>query len=152
MKEVKAPKSYEINKELVVFTAGSIEMGKAENWQTRLKKMLRGKEVLLLNPRRDDWDSSWVQSIDDPKFNEQVTWELEGLEKADLVIFYFDPNTQSPITLLELGLCANSNTRCVVCCPEGFWRKGNVDIVCERYKIEQLDTLEELAAYIKEIA
>jgi len=47
---------------------------------------------------------------------------------------YFDPNTKSPISLLELGLHANSG-KMIVCCPKGFWRKGNVDIVCERYDV-----------------
>jgi len=27
---------------------------------------------------------------------------------------------------------------------EDFWRKGNIDIVCERYAVEQFKTLEEL--------
>jgi hypothetical protein len=32
------------------------------------------------NPRRENWDSSLVQSIDDLKFKEQVVWELDNLE------------------------------------------------------------------------
>ncbi len=30
-----------------------------------------------------------------------------------------------------------------------FWRKGNVDIVCAHYGIAQVDTLEELAGYVR---
>ena len=41
----------------VVFLAGSIEMGAAEDWQTRLVASLDG--VVALNPRRAAWDSSW---------------------------------------------------------------------------------------------
>jgi hypothetical protein len=44
---------------------------------------------------------------------------------------YFSPKTQSPISLLELGKFAGRKDM-VVCCPKGFWRKGNVDIVCTR--------------------
>jgi hypothetical protein len=88
----------------------------------------------MLNPRRDDWDASWRQAIDDPRFREQVEWELAGLEQADLVGMYFAPTTQSPITLLELGLTARSG-RLIVCCPPGFWRRGNVEVVCARYRI-----------------
>lgn len=125
---------------LRIFLAGSIEMGAAENWQTKLETALSEYEVDLFNPRRDDWNSSWEQKIDNPQFNEQVTWELEHLETADLIAVYFDPSTKSPITLMELGLFASHEM--IVCCPEGFWRKGNVDIVCQRYDIPLTDTFD----------
>ena len=115
-----------------VFTAGSIEMGKAENWQVKVEQALPDS-VTVLNPRRDDWDSSWVQDISNPEFYEQVTWELNGLSRANLVLMYFDPNTQSPISLLELGLMATTSKDMIVCCPPGFWRKGNVEIVCAAF-------------------
>jgi len=126
-----------------IFLAGSIEMGKAENWQDKVIRRLQGTNCIIFNPRRDDWDSSWVQSIDNPKFKEQVVWELKALEYADKILMYIDPNTKSPITLLELGLFAR-DYKLIVCCPEGFYRKGNVDIVCRYYGIDQVDTLEEL--------
>ena len=63
---------------------------------------------------------------------------------------YFDPNTKSPISLLELGLFAQSK-KLIVCCPEGFWRKGNVDIVCDRYNIPNYDSLEKLLNYLTNI-
>ncbi|MGH7253909.1 MAG: nucleoside 2-deoxyribosyltransferase domain-containing protein, partial [Nitrospiraceae bacterium] len=106
-----------------------------ENWQDRLSVALAGYPGTILNPRRDDWDSSWIQSADNPKFREQVEWELDGLEQADIIAVYFDPETKSPITLFELGLFLGN--KIIVLCPEGFWRKGNIDLVCERYKIEQ---------------
>src|SRR5262245_5991751 len=87
-----------------VFLAGSIEMGQAEPWQSRLEQALADTDVLILNPRRDEWDSSWVQSIHNPMFREQVEWELAAQEQASLIAMYFDPATRAPITLLELGL------------------------------------------------
>ena len=125
-----------------IFLAGSIEMGVAENWQDKVKKLLWNRRVQILNPRRDDWDSSWVQSKDNSQFRQQVEWELEAQEKADKIIMYFGPKTKSLISLLELGLFAHSG-KMIVICPVGFWRKGNVDIVCERYGIRQVETLEE---------
>lgn len=130
-----------------VFLAGSIEMGAAENWQTKIENGLSNLGITILNPRRDDWDSSWVQSIDNPQFNEQVNWELNAMEKADIIAVYFDPNTKSPITLLELGLFAKTK-KLIVCCPEGYWRKGNVDIVCHRNEINQVNSLDELLVEI----
>lgn len=63
-------------------------------------------EVLLLNPRRDDWDAGWKQDITDPQFFQQVSWELNGLDRADHIILYFVPGSKAPISLLELGLYA----------------------------------------------
>ena len=119
----------------MVFLAGSIEMDKAENWQEKLGNKLRQIERLtILNPRRKNWDSNWEQKITNAKFKEQVDWELDGIDTCDTVIFYFDPNTKSPITLMELGIvsAASEDKNVIVCCPEGFWRKGNVDILVSR--------------------
>lgn len=131
----------------VVFLAGSIEMGKAIHWQAEIIRQLQENDWqgIVLNPRRQDWDSSWEQKKENGLFNEQVNWELEGLEKATCTLFYFAPGTKSPITLLELGLQARAG-KALVCCPDGFWRKGNIDIVCERYDVPQVATLEELVS------
>lgn len=119
-----------------IFLAGSIEMGVAEDWQTRIIQSLElgGYDVDVFNPRRDAWDASWKQSIENAQFYQQVNWELNALEKCDIIFMYFAPDTKSPISLLELGLFAHTG-KMIVCCPEGFWRKGNVDIVCDRYGI-----------------
>src|SRR5687768_10220184 len=91
-----------------VFLAGSIEMGRAEPWQQVLEQYLADAHCLILNPRREEWDESWVQSIDNAQLREQVEWELAAQEQADLIALYFSPGTQAPITLLELGLFARS--------------------------------------------
>jgi len=120
-----------------IFLAGSIEMGTAEDWQTTLTdsfKDLNLEDVAFFNPRRDDWDSTWEQDQTNPQFNYQVNWELTHLMKSDIIFMYFSPLTKSPISLLELGLFANSK-KMIVCCPKSFWRKGNVDIVCTRFGI-----------------
>lgn len=130
-----------------VFLAGSIEMGKAENWQEKLEKELGSLgEICVLNPRRDDWDTGWRQEISNKPFYEQVNWELNALESADLILFYFSSETQSPVTLLELGLFARTG-KVVVCCPQGFWRKGNIDIVCEKYEIPMVQQIDDLVQY-----
>lgn len=116
-----------------IFLAGSIEMGKAEDWQTELTNHL--DNVVIFNPRRDDWDSTWLQSVKDHQFFSQVNWELDHLEKADVIAMYFAPGTQSPISLMELGILTRRPKSVIVYCPEGFWRKGNVDVVCLRHGI-----------------
>lgn len=134
--------------EQTIFLAGSIEMGKAEDWQTKVTEDLDQLGYSILNPRRDDWDSSWVQDIGNPQFYEQVTWELEALDRADAIIMHFVPGTMSPISLLELGLHANSG-KLLVSCPEGYWRRGNVEIVCDTYGVPFFDSVEEIIKAMK---
>ncbi|WP_108869188.1 nucleoside 2-deoxyribosyltransferase domain-containing protein [Aquimarina aquimarini] len=148
MNVIEAPEEVNINNQFSVFLAGSIEGDKATKWQDIIIQNLTKEEIVILNPRRLSWDSSWKQEISNPIFKEQVTWELQALEQADMIIMYFDKTTKSPITLLELGLFAKSK-KLTVCCPKGFWRKGNVDIVCEHYNIKQVDTIEELIEKVK---
>lgn len=116
-------------------------MGAAENWQTKIVNKFSCGNVVFLNPRRDDWDSSWTQTLESEQFVEQVNWELSSLEQADIVFMYYDPSTKSPISLLEMGLFAKTG-KLIVVCPDGFWRKGNVQIVCGRYGIPLFDSLE----------
>lgn len=131
-----------------IFLGGSIDMGKSENWQVRVERALSGKDVILLSPRRDDWNKDWKPISADPNFRAQVQWELSALEASDIVVMYFAPGSQSPISLLELGLYARTDKLMVVC-PEGFWRKGNVDIVSERYHIATFNTLDEMIEVLK---
>ena len=135
--------------EKVLFLAGSIDLGAAPDWQQELATaLLDVPGLLILDPRRDEWDSSWAQSIHDANLRGQVEWELAGLELADVIAYYFAPDTKAPVTMLELGLHARTG-KAVVCCPEGFWRKGNVDIVCARYGVEQVESLGELATALR---
>ena len=148
MIEIKAPSSFDEMSRPALFLSGSIEMGKAIDWQTQLVGELADCTGTLLNPRRDDWDSSWVQSKDNLQFRQQVEWELDAMEACDSVVFVFDPATKSPITLLELGLHVKEKTIAVVC-PDGFWRKGNVDILCERENVPQPLDMASLASQIR---
>jgi hypothetical protein len=133
-----------------IFLAGSIDMGSAPNWQEqvveRLKQATPALTVIAYNPRRNDWDSSWEQSVNNPQFLEQVTWELDHIDASDIVFFYFAPGSHSPITLLELGLCLGKGRRnhdMIVVCPEGYERKGNVDITCALNYVEVFDNMDE---------
>ena len=131
-----------------IFLAGSIEQNTASNWQEEIIKAIDNQYINILNPRRKDWDSTWREDINNPFFAEQVNWELNGLERADLIVMYFEPQTKSPISLLELGLHANSG-KIAVCCPAGYWKKGNVDIICTKFNIPQTNNLSELTNYLK---
>lgn len=127
-----------------VFLAGSIDMGSAEDWQTYTTQQLADLNVDILNPRRPDWDSSWKQTADFAPFAEQVNWELDNIQRADYVLINFHPNTKAPITFMELGIILGSYWwKAVVCCPDTFYRVGNVDITCKRYDVKVHKSLDE---------
>lgn len=146
MREMTSPQPLDIAPgERTLFLAGSIARGSAENWQQKACRLLHETDWTILNPRREAWDASWKEEIGEPNFRQQVEWELAAIQRADHVLFYFDPNTKSPISLLELGLCAKAGKALVVCL-QGFWKKGNVDIVCATFSLMQAETLEEAIA------
>jgi len=137
-----------------VFLAGSIEQGTARDWQVEAAKQYREYHRLndlgltILSPRRANWDANLRQSIDEPVFNQQVTFELQNIEVVDAVLMWFEPGTLSPITLAEHGFLCGQNSqgamnRLIVGCPDGFWRKGNVEMMCDRYNVPLFDNLEE---------
>ena len=143
-------KIFKLDFDQSIFLAGSIENGEASNWQKKLEEALKDEEGIILNPRRDDWDASWTQSIDNKEFRNQVKWELFGLEECKLVVMYFEPGTKSPISLLEMGLYAKSD-KLIVCCPKGYMKKGNVDVTCQYYRFPIVESLEELITSIQYI-
>ena len=134
-----------------VFLAGTIDMGNSDNWQEEFIQKLEeqnnkgffGKSYHIYNPRREDWDETWLQTFENPQFFQQVNWELDAMEKADYIIMNFLSDSKSPITLLELGLFAKSEKLFVIC-PDEFYRSGNVQIVCNKYNIPLYKSIEEL--------
>lgn len=134
-KMIKPVNSYPKDKILKkIFFGGSIEMNKAEDWQNKLFDDIKDIDCIVLNPRRDDWDSSWKQ---DPtpgtKFHGQVTWELDAQRDSDIIVYYFAGKTMSPITLLELGLHINKNI--IVYVDDAYERAGNVIITCKYHNV-----------------
>jgi hypothetical protein len=132
-----------------IFLAGTIEQGDSPDWQSIVVEKLNlvqglGYDVIVMNPRRDEWDASWKQEQSNPQFNEQVNWELGNIEESDIVFFHILPDYKSPITLMELGFCAGNYriNDVIVCCPDGFYRKGNVDIMSTRSGFQQFETLD----------
>lgn len=143
-----APKPFLQQRKISIFLSGSIDKGQP-SWQARLSDALSELPITILNPHRSDWDSSWVEDISDHRFREQVEWEQDMMEAADVIAMYFSPDAQAPISLLELGLFARSG-KVVVACPEGYWKRGNVQVVCKRHNIKLVGSLEELEAAVRD--
>ena len=131
-----------------IFLAGTIDNGNSEDWQEEAGKRLDSDSSVILNPRREYWDSSWVQSTENKEFVQQVEWELHGMSLSGIVIFNFLPKSQSMITLLELGLRAPTG-KCYVCCPDEYCKSGNVHIICDMYDLPLFKNMEDLLKEVK---
>ncbi|KAJ8108952.1 hypothetical protein OPT61_g7811 [Boeremia exigua] len=144
------PPEAPVYRDYSVFLAGSIEMGKAVQWQKQMATCLSDLPITVNNPRRGHWDPNVSKEAKDADFRHQVEWELAALEKADVICFFFDATTISPVTMMELGLWAKSK-KVVVCCDKRFWRAGNIHIVCERYGVPFVEKFEDLVPAIKDM-
>ena len=118
-----------------IFLAGTIDDGKSEDWQSKLIEELSDHEITILNPRRNNWGD-----LSDNELRKQITWELDHLEKADIIFMYIIGTSKSPISLLEMGIHIKDLKLIVVCEPE-FYRYENVKITCEYYNAELYDSL-----------
>ena len=145
---IQAPALYQgADKRPSVFLAGPTS---GRDWRKSLIKLLAELDIVILNPQRFDWDSTWTEDFSDPRWTEQVNWEMDMREAADVVAFMFDDSSVAPITLLELGLSAHSG-KVVVCISEGYPKRGNVASVCQRYNIQQVSSEEALAEAVANI-
>lgn len=146
MKHIVTPNSIKNhNCAVTVFLAGSISGNDAMNWQQSVVKQFEGKDVAIFNPRMTKWEGD---SITHARFVELVDWDWNAMDEAEHVIVCFDGDTESPVTLMELGMLARSNpSKVTVMCPQNFWRKKHVDVLCNRYDIRRFDTLDRLIDY-----
>jgi len=142
--EIKAPGKYDTVK-YSIFLAGAIDQGSAEDWQKKVARSLGDLDILVLNPRRDDWDSSWEQVASNPEFKQQVLWEVTAMETADLVVYVFTKDSKAPITFFELGAFGTTKDA-IVCAEDGFYRQGNLDIYCEHWDIPIYHNFDDMIA------
>src|SRR3546814_15650547 len=84
-----------------IFLSGSIDMGRAADWQADLIRTLGDLDVVILNPRRPAWNPEWRPVAEEPEFRRLVEWELAALESADIIVLLRAPGSPSPISLHE---------------------------------------------------
>lgn len=128
-----------------VILYGSIEK---LDWREDFAASLSDLPVIVLNPNRADWDSTWVEDISCSKFKEQVEWEMDYAQVADVIAFHFGSATAAPISLLELGMYAGTG-KVVVHCDPGYPKLGNVQIVCAKYAIPMVSEMDELKELVR---
>lgn len=105
----------------LVFMGGGIS--NCPNWQQEIIPMFQGQNVVLMNPRRDDFDIT-----DKEMSRAQIYWEHDHLNAADAIIFWFPKETLCPITLFELGKYAAQGYQVFVGCHPEYARKFDVEV------------------------
>jgi len=79
-----------------IFLAGGIT--NCPNWQKELIKLLEDTELVIYNPRRENFP------IHDSNASfEQIKWEHKYFRKVDMISFWFSRGSLNPIVLFELG-------------------------------------------------
>ena len=117
-----------------VFLAGTIDNGDSLNWQdkTIIELINLGvKDLEVYNPRREHWNPNPTKE----EMEKQIKWGQNHLDAAHIIAMVLLDDSKSPISLLELGLYANTNKLIVFCTPK-FYRWDNVRLTCEKYNIE----------------
>ncbi|RDX48162.1 hypothetical protein OH76DRAFT_1383976 [Lentinus brumalis] len=125
-----------------VYLSGSVEPGSTPGWRHEMIGRLQHLPVTIFDPTRGDWDGPWIEWQSDKRFAAQTNWELDNLERADVVAVYLAPRTTSPVSLLEIGLFVGMK-KVIVCCPDGFCLKGNVEFVCKERGVPFVETFDE---------
>lgn len=127
-----------------VFLAGTIDDGKSEDWQAKCIIHLESvfDDICIVNPRRSQWVSMDDNTIQNPELVSQIKFEISNFMRTDTVLLWLEPDSKSPISLLELGiLCCDDAERLreglpprlVVYCPHEFYRSANVWTTVETF-------------------
>lgn len=95
MKYIEAPERYYTG-EISIFLAGGIT--NCPDWQQEMRKLLKDLDIVVFNPRRKDFPIGVPNAVFD-----QIKWEFEFLNRADMILFWFARGSLNPIVLFEYG-------------------------------------------------
>jgi len=144
-----------------IFLAGTIDNGESEDWQYDVflhlamytevfndNSINNFKNFTVFSPRRKNWKADATQE----DIEEQIKWEQEKLDEADLIVMVLQDNSKSPISLLELGLYGPAGKLICFCTPN-FYRYTNVKLTCEKWGIPLIEQLNpaDIAAEVNRI-
>jgi len=143
MKHVECPEVYD-GKGNSLFLGGGISG--CRDWQTELVALLKDTNLVLINPRRKEFNAE-----DKNLEEEQIKWEFEHLNKSKAILFWFPPETVCPITLYELGKISKTDKPIFIGIDKNYSRKNDVMIQTKliRPDVNIVWSLNELAEQIK---
>jgi hypothetical protein len=143
MRYIECPEFYD-GKDKSLFISGGI--GNCENWQNTLINLLKDEDILIINPRRESYDTDHVYIEE-----EQIGWEYENLQKASAYSFWFPKESLCPITLFELGKEIISNKPLFIGMDKEYGRRKNLEVQMRfhRPEVKIVYSLEDLVNQIK---
>jgi len=143
MKEIQCPTKFD-RSGVSLFIAGGIS--NCHPWQKELISLLEDTDLVLLNPRRDEYNMNNIALEED-----QIKWEHAHLNMATAYAFWFPCETVCPITLFELGAVTCGSKRVFVGTHPDYARKRDIrwQMLLRRPEITVVDSLEKLADQIK---
>lgn len=124
-----------IDNSVKVFLAGTIDADTgSEDWQHKICKRIEDTtnnkyNITIYNPRREEFPDSGSSEV-----RRQIKWEHKHMDDADLIVMNILEDSKSPISLMEMGMYAESG-KLVVFCKTGFYRYDNVQMVCKKYNV-----------------
>lgn len=104
-----------------LFLAGGIT--DCPDWQKEMTKKLNNTDIIILNPRRENFD---INEKDAAK--KQIAWEYRHLRYASAISFWFPKETLCPIVLFELGYWFNRSKEIFIGVHPEYKRKEDVYI------------------------
>ncbi len=144
MKYIECPEEYTGN-ETSLFLAWGITG--CHDWQQEMIQLLRSIPLVIMNPRRANFDTTNLSMEE-----EQIHWEHRHLERASMISFWFPKETLCPITLFELGKYARDLNKIIfIWRDNAYKRKRDIDIQIGliRPEVNIVDSLQDLNKEIK---
>ncbi|CAL2083375.1 nucleoside 2-deoxyribosyltransferase domain-containing protein [Tenacibaculum sp. 190524A02b] len=110
------------------FLAGSIDYQSKTPWRkTIIEKS--SKRIHFFDPTNKNH-----HNLSDTEMKNQIEWELNTLELSDKIILNFLGYSKSPISLVEMGLYAQSGKLIIICPPE-FYQNRYMYPLASKYNI-----------------
>ena len=129
-----------------VFLAGGIS--NCPDWQAEVIRDAADLDVSLYNPRRPGGAFT-----DDGGAADQIRWEFQALNRADLILFWFCAETIQPIVLFELGRWSATTKPLVVGAHPSYPRRLDVveQLALVRPQLVVTDTLTDLTTQLRKL-
>ncbi len=120
-----------------IFLAGSMAIGDRMNWRTRAINTFE-KRYHLFDPT-----NVHHADLNDSEMSKHIKWEWEALKHSDAILFNFNAESKSPISLLELGMYIRSE-KIVVVCPKEFYQSHYIETLCSEEQVPLFQSIEEV--------
>lgn len=146
---IRAPARPQQTHRLSIFLGGTASDTGEPDWRDTLNKGLADQAVAIFDPKRDDWDSTWREDFSDTRWADQIQWELDMQDTADIIVVLFHGVTAAPISLAEMGMAARTG-KLIACALDGYCKKGYVEAVCRKFKAPFVRSEDELRRVVME--